>query len=147
MFLLMGCIWSTSAFWDSQAWENRSAVGDPQVSDPARIGVMTLVLATTGGGLALAVFGLGLQSDQPKAAWAAMTTLGFLLGCLAFSGVALWTGSAGPSVRIVHTCLLLVTLVLIAFVAAALKQVIDHPPPPGQGVVPYDFDPHQPDRH
>ncbi len=142
MFLLSGCVCATSGLWDpvpsrGQVYEqlDQGQTFNSQVTDlidrPAAAGAMITVMFATVGGLALAGFGLGLQSDQPRAAWGAMITAGVLLGALVLAGAGLWIGHASWAARLWHGGLTLCVTVVVIFVALALQQVRADPPPPG----------------
>lgn len=116
----------------------------------ARSGVMLLVIPSTVAGLALAVFGLGLQSEKPRAAWGALSVSAGLTVVMFFSGYLLWSGGAGVGWLVLHGVVLVVSLVLTGFCVPALVQILHDPPPPGlqsvtdaelaeMGVVPDDL--------
>ncbi len=109
---------------------------DDLIAQPARGGVALLVLGMTVGGLALAAFGLGLQSDRRLGAPGATVTCIVLLLLLALAGLGLWRGEAGVAVRVWHALLLLVIVLLLGFCLAAWQQVRRDPPPVDADVIP-----------
>ena len=108
--------------------------------EPARAGLMLTVVFTTVGGLALAGFGLGLQSETPRAAWGALISVTLLAAVLIAAGVGLWIGQAPWLARCWHALLTGLVLVLLGFALVAWRQVMAHPPPPGLHAVPPGFD-------
>jgi hypothetical protein len=143
MFLATCCICSTSFLWNpilspSEAIEltqsSQSKMSTP--GDSGRTGVMLTVVTMTMGGLALATFGLGLQSDRREAAlWAVITNVAMTLLFIA-AGVALWMGDSTWSVRIGHGAVLLISLILLGFTIAALREVRAAPPPADIDIIP-----------
>lgn len=140
-FVSTCCVCSLSGLWDPALapaevlpllheldTQQQTRIAD-MIQQPAKTGVMLTVMGTTVGGLAMAVFGLGLQSEKPRAACAAMITTLLLLLLLLIAGVGLWTGAASMAARLWHLVLFMLTLVMTGFCAAALKQVIANPPP------------------
>lgn len=103
--------------------------------NPARFGVMAMVMFSTVGGLALAVTGLGLQTDQPHGGWASTLAAAGLSIALLLAGYFLWSGRAPWPMKIWHLLLNLLAFVLTAFCLAAWRQVRAHPPPRGFHVV------------
>ncbi len=108
--------------------------------EPGRAGVMLTVVFTTVGGLALAGFGLGLQSQTPRSAWGALVSTALLLVVLIAAGVGLWVGTAAVVTRLWHAALTVTVLALLGFAIAALKQVMANPPPRDLHTVPPGFD-------
>ena len=152
LFFFSSCCVCSSAFlWDPQ-WIRAEALlhgvdgGSPTAlwariaDDPARFGLMLMVLFTTLGGLALMVFGLGLQSEKPRSGWAAVLANLALLLVLAGAGACLWLGDARPVVLLWHALLSLLVAALLAFTIPALRQIRAHPPPLDQNVLPPDYD-------
>ncbi len=80
------------------------------------------------GGLALAVFGLGLQADKPRAAWGAVIANTSLFVVLLVAGVALWVAEGPAMLRVWHALLTLLTAALFVFTLKALGQVRADPP-------------------
>lgn len=109
-------------------------------ADPATAGLSLMVLFTTVGGLALAVFGLGLQSDKPRASLAAVVTAALWLLILIAAGICLWVGSASIVAKIWNLVLILIAALLLGFALVAWKQVRQFPPPPGLDILPPDFE-------
>lgn len=108
---------------------------------PARFGVMMMVMFSTLGGLALMVFGLGLQSEKPRSGWGALVTNVVMLAILLAAGVAMWTGDTSLLSRLWHALLCVVLALLLIFTIGALRQVLADPPSGALNVVPPDFDP------
>ena len=96
---------------------------------PGQAGLMLMVMFMTVGGLALAGFGLGLQSEQPRSAWAAMFTNLLLILVLGLAGIGLWMGEASWVAKIWHGLLTLIVWMLTGFTWVALKEVLANPPP------------------
>ena len=159
LFLSSCCVCSSSFLWDPQ-WsliqaqrfledqEHGQQQGDgaswfpsQRLGGPAKFGLMLMVMFTTVGGLAMAVFGLGLQAEKPASGWAALVTNGVFLLVLIVAGAALWSGQASPAVRVWHGIVSMVVIVLLGFTITALRQMIAHPPPGDLQVVPADYDP------
>lgn len=98
------------------------------IDRPGDGGIMLTVMFSTVGGLALAVFGLGMQSDKPRAPAAATVTAAVLLLLLAAGGIGLWIDAVAWPVRLWHLLLLLTVAVLLGFCVPAWKQVRANPP-------------------
>jgi hypothetical protein len=109
--------------------------------NPGRAGVMLTVVFVTVGGLAMAVFGLGLQAEKRGAGWAALVTTAALTGVLLVAGAGLWVGDGGWLARTLNAVLIVLLGVLTGFSWAALQQVRAHPPSGELHSVPPDFDP------
>ena len=93
------------------------------------------------GGLALIVFGLGLQSEKPRSGWGALITSAALLAVLIVAGIALWTGGASAASLLWHAVMSLVVAVLIGFAIVALREMRANPPSGALHMVPHDYDP------
>jgi hypothetical protein len=162
LFLHSCCICSAAVQWDkpptrgqTQRQLDELARDDRQqdvlltirrsLDEPGKAGRTLTVVLTTVGGLALAVFGLGLQSDKPRAAWGAVIAAMAWLLALLGTGVLLWWGDSSWTMRLWHAALLLTSAVLVGFTIVALRQVRRHPPPPGLDILPPDFE--LPQRH
>jgi hypothetical protein len=115
--------------------------GGHPLADPGRLGMVLNVMFTTVGGLGLMVFGMGLQSDKPRAAWGALATNVLLLVLLVAAGVLLWIGGGAIGALIWNAALVMIVAGLLAFCVAALRQVIRHPPPKGMDILPPDWEP------
>lgn len=111
------------------------------VHDPARFGFLLMVVTSSVGGLALMVFGLGLQSEKRRAGWAALIANVLQLFLLLSATVLMWTGSASILACLWSALLTVITAILLLFTIAALRQFIAHPPPDTLHTVPHDFDP------
>jgi hypothetical protein len=151
LFLTTCCVCSSSGLWDppmskDETQEKLDQKQDPVITarrlfaDPATAGLSLMVVFSTIGGLALAVFGLGLQSDKPRAAWAAVATAAVWLAILIGAGACLWIGGATVVAKVWNALLLLVATIMLGFTVAALRQVRQHPPPPGLEILPPDFE-------
>ncbi len=150
-FLMVCCCMCSTAFqWDPQ-WtllEAESIEPAPPrgrladlVADPGKFGLMATVVASTVGGLGLLGFGLGLQTDKPRAAWGAVICVCILLIAMLVAAYGLWWGSASWPARVVNGLMVLVVLVLLPFTVTALRQVRANPPSGALNLVPYDYDP------
>jgi hypothetical protein len=151
MALTNCCICSLGGLWDPNltSHEARQVMADqPEVitdpgsylRDPVRAaGAATLLLATIGG-LGLAAFGLGMQADRPRPAYAALATNLLLAAVFLAAGVALWTADAGWWLRSWHALLTLLALLALPFTIGATVQVVRHPPPPVDETLPPGFD-------
>lgn len=143
------CICSTAGLWDQQAG-GQNLVAQPDqltgisidrlLKEPARTGMMLTVVFSTIGGLAMAGFGLGLQSQTPRSAWGALASVVLLLAILIVAGIGLWVGQGTIANRLWHTGLTVLILTLVGFTISALREVIAHPPPPGLRNLPPGFD-------
>lgn len=108
--------------------------------NPAKTGSMLLMMFSTVGGLALAVFGMGMHSDKRGATAGALSTACVLLVILVLAGVGLWTGQAPWLLRLWHAALTLVVLLACVLCYASLQEVRRDPPPAGMETLPADFD-------
>ena len=156
LFLSSCCVCSSAFLWDPQ-WSLIQAQGFQEqqqgdgeslfpahrLGEPARFGLMLMVMFTTVGGLAMMVFGLGLQAEKPASGWAALVTNVLFLLILIAAGAALWSGQASWAVRVWHGIVSVVVMVLLGFTITALRQMIAHPPSGDQHVVPADYDPRE----
>ena len=152
MFLTSCCTCSLSGIWDpalspaqilSEEIQLESSVRirfREMIEKPAKTGLMLMVIGTTVGGLAMAVFGLGLQSDKPRAAWGAIIAVCAQELLLLAAGLGLWSGDASILSRVWHLLLTIVTTVTLGFCVVALKQVMKEPPRSGLEVLPKDFE-------
>jgi len=149
--LSSSCLWSLAGKWDKtldrgqvyQQMHQGQTIGvsiTHLFDDPGRAGFMLTVVFTTIGGLAIAAFGLGLQSDKPRSAWGATISAGLLTIVLMGAGVGLWMGTTSIIMRLWNALLVGVVLILFGFAVAALKQVLADPPPRGLHPVPPGFD-------
>ena len=149
LFLSSCCVCSLTGLWDPARSPSevlphgQTFVADDQqtrlrdlIEHPGKTGFMLTVMGTTIGGLAMAVFGLGLQSEKPRAAWGALTTTVCLTLVLIVAGIGLWVGHASIVVSLWHFLLVIVTLVLVGFCVGAMKQVLANPPPHEFNVLP-----------
>ena len=152
MFMSSCCVCASAFIWSpqwspheaEQAMDNHGIEATPWRhlrADPTKLGMMLTVISTTVGGLSLMVFGLGLQSDKPRSAVAAMVTNILLLLALIVAGVSFWFGNMPILALLWHGILTAVVLVLLGFTFYAWRQVVAHPPPGGLNVVPGDYDP------
>jgi hypothetical protein len=153
LFLSSCCVCSSAFLWDpqwsliqAQSYQQQQIDGQPPISahhitKPARFGLMLMVMFTTVGGLAMMVFGLGLQTEMPASGWSALVTNVVFLLVLITAGVALWWGQAPVSVRIWHGIVGVVVTCLLGFTITALRQMIAHPPSGDLHVVPANYDP------
>lgn len=140
MFLTSCCVCSGRWFVDpplSPADVSRMLSENPEAqegqaawsADSRKAGMMLLTMFSTVGGLTLAVFGLGLQSDKPRAAWGALISSAALSVVLIVAGALLIRGGATVAAMIWLGLLLALTLALTGFCFAALRQVRANPPP------------------
>jgi hypothetical protein len=141
LFMTTCCVCSTSFLWDpiqspSQAIEQSTAAPGDMFRDPGRTGHMLTLMVATVGGLALAGFGLGLQSDHRRAATGALISCAAMLVVLSAAGFGLWMGETTWAVRIWHAVLSLVTVITSGFVITAWRQVRRQPPPDDVDIVP-----------
>lgn len=143
------CICSTAGLWDQQEGGQNLMVQPDQLAGiaidrllekPARAGMMLTVVFSTIGGLAMAGFGLGMQSQTPRSAWGALASVILLLAILIVAGIGLWVGQGTIANRLWHAGLTVLVLTLAGFTISALRQVIAHPPPPGLRDLPPGFD-------
>ncbi len=151
LFLSSCCVCSMSGLWDPPMgrYETQEKLNTKQIepstpmrpfADLATTGLTLTVVFTTLGGLAMAVFGLGLQSDKPRAGWAAvLTTTAYLIIMIA-AAICLWAGGASLVPKVWNLVLTLIALILLGFSVVALRQVLRHPPPPGMDILPPDFE-------
>jgi len=107
---------------------------------PSRAGMMLMAMFMTIGGLAMLVFGLGMQSLKRGAALGALVTVTASLVIVAVAGVGLWVGGGAWVARAWHAVVLLVTIGLLPLTAVAWKQMRSNPPPADLYVLPADFD-------
>lgn len=153
LFLSTCCVCSSLEAWDPPMSKDEAKekveqqneadfiiTAQRMFQDPATAGLSLMVVCSTVGGLALAVFGLGLQSDKPRAAWAAMITAALWLVILIASGVCLWIGGATLIAKGWNIVMVLLACAVLAFTVAALRQILKHPPPPGLDILPPDFE-------
>jgi hypothetical protein len=141
LFLTTCCVCSTSFLWDpiqspSQAIEQSAAAPSTMLDDPGRTGHALTIMVATVGGLALAGFGLGLQSDHRRAGAGAVISCLAMLLVLKFAGIGLWMGDATWAVRIWHIVLTIITLIAGGFSLVAWRQVRRQPPPTDVDIVP-----------
>ncbi len=141
LFLSTCCVCSLAGLWDPVASRaqviERLGQGRPigvtlgdLFHQPAKAGMMLMVMFMTVGGLAMAGFGLGLQSDRPRSAWWAFVTTVLMLVVLSLAGTGLWVDQASWAVRVWHGLLTLTVAVIVGFTWVALRQSLAHPPPP-----------------
>jgi hypothetical protein len=104
--------------------------------NPAKAGYMLTVVASTVGGLAMAVLGLGLQADRRRAAAGAMACVGALTAIVLAAGVLLWVGHGPWEARAWNAVLVAVLLVASGFTWQALREVAANPPPANIDIVP-----------
>lgn len=143
LFLGACCVCSSAGLWDpvmsrGEAAEHAQAAALP--TDWGRVGAMLLVMFTTIGGLAMLVFGLGMQQDRPRATGPALISVAALCAVLVASGTMLWSGSGPWALRLVAAVLLLVMLPLLGLCIAAWREVRNDPPPAGHNILPPDAD-------
>jgi hypothetical protein len=144
--LLLGgcCVCGTSGMWDPVMSRGEAVraveTAAPLVADAGRLGAMLTVIFTTLGGLAMLVFGLGMQQDRPRAAPAATLSMLALLPVLIGGGVGLWTASGPWVLRLANAALVLVVAALTAMCVAAWREVRADPPPAGPTLLPPDAD-------
>jgi hypothetical protein len=105
-----------------------------------KAGFAITVLSTIIGGLAMAVFGLGLQADKPRAAWAAVIVSGLLLLCLLGGGLAIWMGNGSWPTRLWNLVLILIAIISVGFCIKSLQQILRDPPPADMDILPPDFE-------
>lgn len=152
LFLSTCCVCSFAGAWDPvlsrpeilRLLEEESSVGvgvRGLFEQPAKAGVMLMVMFMTIGGLALAGFGLGLQAERPRSAWGALGTTVAMIVILALAGIGIWVGEASWTSRIMHGLLSLTMIVVLGFVWVALREVLASPPPPVPTYVEPDADP------
>lgn len=156
LFLSSCCICSSTGLWEPVAdtgeiTEALRSQRDVVVSfrhmfdNPTMLGYTLTAMFTTAGGLALATFGLGMQTDRKWAAPAAAVSSVTLLVILLAAGVALWLGEGGWMYRLWHLILLAVMVLASCFSVAAWREVRRQPPPVDVDVVkpgtkiPYSF--------
>jgi hypothetical protein len=147
LFLSSCCACAMTGTWDPvnspgqtieqvRAGEPLVATIDRLFADPARAGYMIHVMSSTVGGLAMAVFGLGLQAERRRAAWAAMSSVVVTAVLLLIAGVCLWIGGAAIVTKLWNAALVLVVALLAGFAWHALRQVRATPPPADVDVIP-----------
>lgn len=147
LFLSSCCVCSLTGLWDpvstpAQTIEQMRS-GEPVITtvdrlftDPARAGYMLHAVGSTVGGLAMAVFGLGLQAERRRAGWGAFISATATYGVLMTAWVCLWLGDAGIATKIWNLTLVFAVIVLVGFAWFALQQVRATPPPADIDVVP-----------
>jgi len=127
--------------------------------EPGRAGMLLSMIAASFGGLGLAGFGLGLQSDRAGAAGGALAVSLAMSALLLAGGAGLWmSGRVGEPVeitrfgrvllalspawpaRLVHGLATAVSLGITALAAGAWREHRRDPPPAGPQVLPEDFD-------
>ena len=140
MFLSTCCVCSFAGMWDPPM--SRAQVIEQLQQDrplgvtlnnlwdqPAKAGMMLMVMFMTIGGLAMAGFGLGMQSERPRSAPAAMATNLLMLAVLTLAGIGIWADTATWRVRLWHGLLTGVIIVVTGFTWAAWKEIRKNPPP------------------
>ena len=151
LFLSTCCVCALAGQWDhvpsrSELLLRGAGEGDVGKSlpdlfrEPAGASMMLLSMFMTVGGLAMMVFGLGLQSQKRHSASGALLTMVLALLVLSLSGVGLWAGGAAAPALLWHGALCLVVLALTPLTIAAWRQMRAFPPPPDLHVVGADFD-------
>ena len=150
LFLSTICVCAFAGQWDkvlsrSEVLERHQqnqtlawSVGD-LIDEPARAGMMLLSMFMTVGGLAMTVFGFGLQAQKRRSALGALLTMLLALLVLIVAGIGLWMDAASPLARLWHAGLSLLVLALTLLTINAFKQMQVHPPPPDLYTVPADF--------
>lgn len=147
MFLSSCCVFSLTGIWspvqpDPQVIESIRTNTTPEpglrgkLREPSSAGYMITALATSAGGLAIAVFGLGLQADRRRAANGAVFASITMTLLLLVAGALLWTGNAGFVPKLWNLALLAIAGLLVAFTVAALRNVRANPPPANVDIVP-----------
>lgn len=159
LFLTTCCVCSSAWVWDPifTSGEMEKQVTEdgtqpiPTLStmfqDPATAGFSLMVAFSTVGGLAMAVFGLGLQADKPRSAVGALVTVCLWVLVLLGTGICLWIGDGSIAARLWNFLMFVGACVLVGFVVAALKQVRENPPPAGMDILPSDWEPPKRMRH
>lgn len=159
LFLTTCCVCSSAWVWDPiyTTGEMERQINEENVQpiptlrtmfkDPGTAGFSLMVAFSTVGGLAMAVFGLGLQADKPKAAIASVVTVGLWIIVLLGSGICLWIGDGSIAARIWNFLLFALACVLMCFTVTALKQIRKNPPPLGMDILPADWEPPKRMRH
>lgn len=139
LFLTTCCVCGTTGVWDPippvSVIEQQSPVAG-WADDPGRAGLMLLIVSCSVGGLALAGFGLGLQSDRRGAATGALVSIGLFIATMTLAGAGIWTGDAAFVTRLWHGGLSLILLATLVLVVAAWRQVRANPPPPNVSDIP-----------
>ena len=150
MFFSSGCVCTTAFLWDpisARPQPQPVASLEPQslveraTREPGKWGLMLMVTGSAVGGLALMVFGLGLQSEKPNSGWGALVSNALVLAALVVAGVGLWTGEASVLTRVWHSAELLVVLLLLGFTVRALREMLADPPSGDLHLVPAGEDP------
>ena len=156
LFLSSCCICASTGLWEpvadtgeiTQALRTQDNVVvsfSSMFENPKLLGYTLTAFFTTAGGLALASFGLGMQTDRKWASTGASISSVTVTLILLGAGVALWMGEGGWVYRAWHFVLLLVMLLASAFSIAAWREVRRQPPPGDVDVVkpgtkiPYSF--------
>ncbi len=144
LFLGACCICGSAGLWDpvmSRGEVAQQAVDAAAMpADWGRIGAMLLVMFTTVGGLAMLVFGLGMQQDRPRAATFALLSVALFLLVLIAAGAMLWRGGGPWGLRLANLGLLVTGACLLALCIAAWREVRADPPPEGPTALPPDAD-------
>ena len=146
LFLMNCCVCSAAGLWDPMPGRAQIAARyqvdpTPDVTftdlwrQPAKAGLTGTVMGTTIGGLAMVVFGLGLQTDRRGAAWGALAATSTLGLVLLVCAVALWVGQAPVPARLWHAVLTATTVLLVGLCIAAARQIRSNPPPAGPQVI------------
>ncbi len=91
--------------------------------------------------MALAAFGLGLQSDKPRASLGALVSSTLTLLALLAGAIGLWSGPASLAGRLMNHLALLVVALLTLLCFGARAEVLRHPPPPDLETLPPDWEP------
>jgi hypothetical protein len=156
LFLSSCCICASTGLWEPVAdtgeitealrTQDHVVVSFSTMFDnPKLLGYTLTAFFSTVGGLALASFGLGMQTDRKWAAAGASVSSVTLVLILLAAGVALWLGEGGWVYRGWHFVLLIVMLLAAAFSIAAWREVRRQPPPSDIDIVkpgvkiPYNF--------
>ena len=145
------CICSMSGAWDplpSHGTVHKQIESDTVevvnfqtlIEYPGRAGTLLTASIATVGGLALAVFGLGLQSDKPRAAMGSVLVCAAMILVLLIGAVALWMGTAPFLIYVWNHGLVLLTMGLMLFCLAALRQILADPPSGELEILPDDFE-------
>jgi hypothetical protein len=147
LFLTNCCVCSLTGLWDPVASRaeilNQIETGQPLArtlksafETPAKAGYMLTVISSTVGGLAMAVLGLGLQTDRRLAAAGAMASVAAFAALMIAAGVLLWVGHAPWATKGWNALLVVILLVAAGFTWHALREVQATPPPANIDIVP-----------
>jgi len=152
MFLTTCCICGTSGLWDParppqeaidqvptdlQTPHVVSPLGlDDMLEQPAKAGLMLLVVTMSVGGLAMAGFGLGLQAQRRESGIGSLITCSLCLLTLILAGLGLWSGDGSAVARITHAFLTLLMLVMVGFTWTGWQEIRKNPPPGDIDIVP-----------